>query len=366
MVIELKKGKDTMKHMKKTIIFIILIGMLAGSSVSSLAGSIEIDYDSLTLSELEQIIQDANNAITKNHVVDYSIQSDLESKTKVSVVQMMPDLQREPSWRWFDWTYRRDWDNIEVITEVKINGEWLPLEADYIDSNGDYELIQLVVGGKNYFDNTDGIGTRETQSDKIENEISSDDNNNEDDIIQEGIVAQIGDNKERVSEIQSMLIKLGYAKGKPNGVFDEKTEKVVKKFQKKNGLKETGIVTDSVYAALLEAYSNIPKEEKPKKVERVSAAQLQKDYDDNEVSADLKYKGQEIEVTGQVQSVDKVWGTMYVYIEADWFQSIHCSMKSEQIDRVAGLKSGQNVVIRGKCTGMLLGIVSLDKCEIVS
>ena len=355
-----------MKHMRKSFLIVILICMLAGSSVSSFAESIEIDYDSLTLAELEQIIQDANNAIAKNHVVDYSIQSDLESKTKVSVVQMMPNLQREPSWRWLDWTYRRDWDNIKVITEVKIDGEWLPLEADYIESNGDYELIQLVVGGKTYLDNTDGTGVRETQSDISANGITLDDNSNEDDIIHEGIVAQIGDNKEKVSEIQKMLIKLGYAKGKPNGVFDEKTEKVVKKFQKKNGLKETGIVTDSVYAALLEAYSNIPKKEEPKKVERVSAAQLQKDYDDNEVSADLNYKGQEIEVTGQVQSVDKTWGTMYVYIEVDWLHSIHCSMKSDQIDGVAALKSGQKVVIRGKCTGMLLGIVSLDKCEIVN
>jgi hypothetical protein len=41
-------------------------------------------------------------------------------------------------------------------------------------------------------------------------------------------------------------------------------------------------------------------------------------------------------------------------------------MKSDQIDRVAALKYGQKVVIRGKCAGMLLGIVSLDKCEIVN
>ena len=191
-----------MKRMKSAFLTVVLVGILAGSVVSSFAESIEIDYDSLTLAELEQIIQDANNAISRNHEVDYSIQSDLESKTKVSVVQMMPNLQREPSWRWLDWTYSRDWDNIKVITEVKIDGEWLPLEADYIESNGDYELIQLVVGGKTYFDNTDGTGTGETQSDIIEKGISSDDNGNEDEVIHEGIVAQIGDNKEKVSEFK--------------------------------------------------------------------------------------------------------------------------------------------------------------------
>lgn len=95
----------------------------------------------------------------------------------------------------------------------------------------------------------------------------------------------------------------------------------------------------------------------------VSSAKLAADYAANEVSADSKYKGARLQLTGVVQSVnrdftDKVW----VGIESsNQFMPIHAEGLSPE--RAAGLKKGQ--VISLTCTGstMILGSPMLNQCE---
>lgn len=351
-----------MKHVNRYLALFLLLVMSTLSLYTGHAEGIQIDYDSLTLDELEQIIQDANDAIAKNHAVDYSTSSALESKTKVSVVQMMPNLQREPSWRWFDWTYKRNWDKITVNTEVKIDGEWLPLEAEYNESKGEFDLKRLIVGGKVYYDagndTNDNSASQDEKSGKTEG--SSNDNSQKPTEKQEKIIAKKGDKGEVVSEIQAMLIQLGYANGKPSGKYGDSTKKAIARFQKKNGLQATGVVTESVYSLLIDACSNLPEQ-----VERVTAIQLYNAFNENEIAADSKYKNKVIEVTGEVNSVEKSWGTIYVDLDVNWLPMVHCAMNEDQIDAVAALKKGQKIIIRGTCTGVFLTIVSLDDCVLV-
>ena len=90
---------------------------------SAFGSSINIDYDSLTTSELKQIISNANEALERNHSVSSSVKSSLESKVKINTEKLINN-GNDLSWRWFDWTYIRDWNVLTVITEVKVNGNW--------------------------------------------------------------------------------------------------------------------------------------------------------------------------------------------------------------------------------------------------
>ena len=56
---------------------------------------------------------------------------------------------------------------------------------------------------------------------------------------------------EAVKEIQQALIDLGYLKGEADGVFGNKTENAVRKFQKANGLTADGLVGEQTRTLLL-------------------------------------------------------------------------------------------------------------------
>ena len=59
-----------------------------------------------------------------------------------------------------------------------------------------------------------------------------------------------GDTGSLVLDAQNTLMIFGYDVGIPNGVYDSRTEQAVKKFQKENGLKETGEIDGGTYCKL--------------------------------------------------------------------------------------------------------------------
>ena len=61
-----------------------------------------------------------------------------------------------------------------------------------------------------------------------------------------------GSRGEQVRAVQEALITLGYLKGKADGIFGNKTENAVRKFQRKNKLKVDGLVGKKTMALLLE------------------------------------------------------------------------------------------------------------------
>ena len=98
-----------------------------------------------------------------------------------------------------------------------------------------------------------------------------------------------------------------------------------------------------------------------------TAKELYSLYGKNEISADNEVKGEIIEVIGVIDSIDKGWLSLHVYLRADsyGFQLISCSFPKDDADKLAALGQGEKVTIRGECTGIFLTIIGLDDCELV-
>lgn len=101
---------------------------------------------------------------------------------------------------------------------------------------------------------------------------------------------------------------------------------------------------------------------------QVSAKDLLKAYDENELNADKQYKDKLLEVTGFVDDIGTdVLDDVYVTLgdgEEFSFATIQCYFKDkEEIDKVASLKSGDEITIIGKCDGQFFN-VDLKDCKI--
>jgi hypothetical protein len=92
----------------------------------------------------------------------------------------------------------------------------------------------------------------------------------------------------------------------------------------------------------------------------VSAELLSKEYGENEKVADSMYLDKAIEISGKVTQIDKNLdeGLMIIIQSADSTNSIQCSMREKGIS----VTKGQNVVIRGFCSGNGITGVSLTGC----
>jgi hypothetical protein len=102
-------------------------------------------------------------------------------------------------------------------------------------------------------------------------------------------------------------------------------------------------------------------------VVRVTAAQFYKAYDDDEDRADLTYKNKVIEVTGTFHEVDFTGDEFTIMLRAgqEEFETVDCNFAKDPgvRERLAQLKPGQTVTIRGKCLG---GISDLEACILVN
>lgn len=111
-------------------------------------------------------------------------------------------------------------------------------------------------------------------------------------------------------------------------------------------------------------------EEKENNIIKVDYEKLHKDYMDNPIAADEKYKGKILELTGKVYNIDReIAGNPYITFNIGGeysFQDVRITFKKSEEEKVTKLKKGQKVTIRGECRGTLLSTtVSLNDCEIV-
>jgi hypothetical protein len=99
---------------------------------------------------------------------------------------------------------------------------------------------------------------------------------------------------------------------------------------------------------------------------RVTATQLSTEYQSNEVAADAKYSGKELEVTGTVKSIDSgMFGSATVMLEgADLFYDVHCDIDDAQRDRAAKLTKGEKIVVRGKGGSEIIGSPIISDCTL--
>jgi hypothetical protein len=103
----------------------------------------------------------------------------------------------------------------------------------------------------------------------------------------------------------------------------------------------------------------------PEKVENtqgiaITADALAKEYNADEKAADAKYLNKTLEVSGTVSEVDKNQdgGTMIVLQTADPAAGIQCTMRDKGINAT----KGQNIAIKGFCSGNGITGVSITDC----
>ena len=99
-------------------------------------------------------------------------------------------------------------------------------------------------------------------------------------------------------------------------------------------------------------------------LEVVSASRLLADYEANEVSAEQKYKGRIIGVSGVVDRIETgAFGGVHVYLKGNrMFSYVHCKLEGSERDAAAKLRKGQKVTFAGKVITFVVGIVSVSDC----
>lgn len=107
------------------------------------------------------------------------------------------------------------------------------------------------------------------------------------------------------------------------------------------------------------------KEEPKEEVIVVSAEELAKAFEDNEISANKQYKDKMLEISGTISDIGEMLGSTYITLEAEEDFAItqtQCFFKDEeQIDKIAELSKGEKVTLIGKCEGKSLN-VSVKDC----
>lgn len=98
----------------------------------------------------------------------------------------------------------------------------------------------------------------------------------------------------------------------------------------------------------------------------VTAKALIDAYDANEIAADQKYKDKVIQVSGQVEDISEdIMGDPYITlcIGEYGFDCVQCYFADSEKGKLARLSKGQNVKVKGLCTGKPFH-VSLKGCEL--
>ncbi len=96
----------------------------------------------------------------------------------------------------------------------------------------------------------------------------------------------------------------------------------------------------------------------------ITAPDLLQSYHANEVAADQRFKGKTILVTGIVESINKDFmDDIYIVLQGDgYFMNVHCSFENENV--AANLSKGEQITLKGKCEGMIVGSVSMKDCTL--
>ena len=91
----------------------------------------------------------------------------------------------------------------------------------------------------------------------------------------------------------------------------------------------------------------------------VSATRLYADYRANEISADQRYKGKALLVTGVVDNIGKdIMDTMYVTLKGDEILgSVQCFFAESHASELSGLREGMNISIKGRCDGLMMNVM---------
>jgi len=102
-------------------------------------------------------------------------------------------------------------------------------------------------------------------------------------------------------------------------------------------------------------------------VYNISAYQLFKEYESNEIAADQKYKGKTLAVDGIVKEIGRDFqGSLYLVLTGADIRivGVQCYFSDAHTNALAHVKKGQRITVKGKCSGYLLFGADLKGCKI--
>jgi DNA/RNA endonuclease YhcR with UshA esterase domain len=98
----------------------------------------------------------------------------------------------------------------------------------------------------------------------------------------------------------------------------------------------------------------------------IQATQLIDEFLLDETTANANYLGKLIAVNGTISSIKAEDGKGIISLKtADDFGSILCHLSKEATQILTQIKIGQNIQIKGICTGFLMDVI-LVRCEIIN
>ncbi|MBQ4819412.1 hypothetical protein [Aquimarina sp. MMG016] len=93
---------------------------------------------------------------------------------------------------------------------------------------------------------------------------------------------------------------------------------------------------------------------------------LLNDFENDENLANSKYLEQIIQVTGKISELSKTKENLVVTLNNDnSLGSVMCHLSVEESKKAKGLKIGENITLKGVCTGYLMDVI-LIKCVIIN
>jgi DNA/RNA endonuclease YhcR with UshA esterase domain len=98
----------------------------------------------------------------------------------------------------------------------------------------------------------------------------------------------------------------------------------------------------------------------------LSADEILNDFSSDESIANTKYLEKIIEVKGDISEIkiEKEKGIITLKTNDD-FGSVLCHLSKESTQKINSLKVGQEIYLKGICTGFLMDVI-LVKCEIIN
>jgi hypothetical protein len=131
----------------------------------------------------------------------------------------------------------------------------------------------------------------------------------------------------------------------------------------KNSLTFFSILFFSIIALASLENDAPPIDSETKPVLKVTSKTLYKEYNNNEIAADDKYKGKIIQVRGTIRDIGKdIMDDAYIsLIGDDFFGDVQCFFPDKSY--LLNLKKGQRVNVIGYCDGLFMNII-LQNCII--
>ena len=98
----------------------------------------------------------------------------------------------------------------------------------------------------------------------------------------------------------------------------------------------------------------------------LTAKGLYKEFTDNEIAAENKYKGKKVNISGKISSIKKnIANQPVINLDAGPLSYISCRFDKNYEDKLIGLKKGQTVGLNCKVEYKMVTSIFLCDCNII-